>query len=193
MYLNSLIFHLWFRSPMNSNIFLIGPMGVGKTTIGRHIAEILKMTFIDSDHEIEERTGVSIPWIFEYEGEAGFRKREHAMIDELTKHHNLILSTGGGVVLDIHNRKHLQSRGIVIYLSASIDSLLERTAHNQNRPLLQTTNPRERLETLLKQRHPLYTAIADTIIDTENKSIRQVVKMVLKYLKEIEQNEDTTS
>jgi len=175
------------------NIFLIGPMGVGKTTIGRHIAEVLEMTFLDSDHEIEQHTGVSIPLIFEYEGEVGFRKRERAIITELTEQNNIILSTGGGVVLDANNRKQLQTRGHVIYLQATVDDLLERTAHSYNRPLLQTENPRERLEILIEQRHPLYTDVADVIFDTSNRSVRQVVKMVMKHLQQIETHEYITS
>jgi shikimate kinase len=168
------------------NVFLVGPMGVGKTTIGHHVAEAREMTFIDSDHEIEKRTGVSIPLIFEYEGEAGFRQRERTLIAELTKHHNIVLSTGGGTVLDADNRKHLQSNGYVIYLHASVDELLERTAHCQNRPLLQTSNPRERLEQIMSERHPLYTQTAEVTIETGQLSIHQVVKTVLKHLKKVE-------
>jgi shikimate kinase len=178
---------------MKMNIFLIGPMGVGKTTIGHHISETLEMTFLDSDLEIEKHTGVSIPLIFEYEGEGGFRKRERAMIAELTAQNNIVLSTGGGVVLNADNRKHLQSRGHVIYLTATVDDLLERTAHSHNRPLLQTENPRQRLETLIEQRHPLYTEVADVIFDTSNRSIRQVVKMVLEHLQQIKSHEYITS
>ncbi|HID98999.1 MAG TPA: shikimate kinase AroK [Thiotrichaceae bacterium] len=169
-----------------TNIFLVGPMGVGKTTIGHRVADILERTFIDSDHEIEERTGATIPLIFEYEGESGFRKREQAIIAELTAHQNIVLSTGGGVVLNAHNRHHLHSRGYVIYLQASVEDLLERTAHCRHRPLLQTENPRERLETLLKERHSLYTAVADITIETGHRTIRQVVKAVLRHLKKIE-------
>ncbi len=164
------------------NIFLVGPMGVGKTTIGYQIAQILSMNFIDSDQEIEKRAGVSIPTIFEYEGEEGFRQREQNIIAELTQFNNIVLSTGGGVILDADNRKHLQNRGYVIYLHASVDDLLERTAHSQNRPLLQTPNPREKLETLLSQRHPLYTEVANITIETGQKSIPEVIQIVLTHL-----------
>jgi shikimate kinase len=157
-------------------------MGVGKTTIAHHLTEILKLTFIDSDHEIEKQSGATIPLIFEYEGEAGFRKRERAIIAELTALDNIILSTGGGVVLSASNRQHLQNRGYVIYLHASVDDLLERTAHSRNRPLLQTSDRREKLETLFKIRHPLYTQVADVTIETGQRSIRQVVKAVLKHV-----------
>ncbi|MEN8219120.1 MAG: shikimate kinase AroK [Pseudomonadota bacterium] len=176
-----------------TNIFLVGPMGVGKTTIAHQLAERLNLTFIDSDHEIEKHTGVTIPWIFEYEGEAGFRKRERAMIAELTALDNIILSTGGGVVLSASNRKHLQSRGYVIYLHASVDNLLERTAHSYNRPLLQTSDRREKLESLFNERHPLYTQTADVTIETGQRSIRQVVKAVLKHLQKLDRHENITS
>jgi shikimate kinase len=176
------------------NIFLVGPMGVGKSTIGRQVAETLAMTFLDSDKEIEERTGVDIPWIFEYEGEAGFRKREQAIIDELTARSGVVLSTGGGAVLSQENRRCLQERGHVIYLHASVEDLLERTAHSRNRPLLRTENPQEKLEQLLKERHPLYQEVAEITIDTGHRTIRQVVKAVLKHLQQLsEEYEDITS
>ena len=172
------------------NIFIVGPMGVGKSTISRHIAELLKKTFLDSDNEIEKRSGAKIPLIFEYEGESGFRQREQAVIDDLTANHNIVLSTGGGVVLNAENRKHLKTRGYVIYLHASVDELLKRTAHSYNRPLLQTANRREKLEKLVLERHPLYQSIADVTIDTGHRSIRQVVKIVHKHLKEIINDEN---
>jgi shikimate kinase len=172
------------------NIFIVGPMGVGKSTISRHIAEILNKTFLDSDYEIEKRSGAKIPLIFEYEGESGFRKREQAMINELTANHNIVLSTGGGVVLNSENRKDLQTRGYVIYLHASVNDLLKRTAHSYNRPLLQTANRREKLEKLLLERHPLYQSVADVIIETGHRSIRQVVKIVLKHLKKVMDNDE---
>jgi shikimate kinase len=173
-----------------NNVFLVGPMGVGKSTIGRHIAEVLNKHFWDSDKEIEHRTGADIPWIFEYEGEAGFRKREQLIIKELTADNNIVLSTGGGVVLNEQNRYWLQTRGYVIYLHAAVDDLLERTAHNCHRPLLRTENPRERLLTLMNERHPLYQMVAHTTIETGQKSIRQVIKAVLKHLKKIEKCKD---
>ncbi len=165
------------------NIFLVGPMGVGKTTIGHYLSNNLKLEFIDSDHEIEKRAGVTIPMIFEFESEIGFRRRERAVINELTRQNNIVLSTGGGVVLDINNRQYLKKRGYVIYLYASVDELLERTSHNNNRPLLQTGNPREKITNLLEERHPLYKMTADSIIDTTQKSIRQVIKLILGHLK----------
>jgi len=131
---------------MCSIIVLVGPMGSGKSTIGRQLANALKKEFRDSDHEIVARTGASIPLIFEIEGEEGFRKREAAMIDELTQLDGIVLATGGGAVLREENRKHLTQRGVVLYLYASVEQLFERTSRDHNRPLLQTENPRQKLQ-----------------------------------------------
>lgn len=168
---------------VHGNIFLVGPMGAGKTTIGRQLADALGMEFVDSDQEIEARTGASIPWIFDVEGEAGFRKREQAVIDELTQRRNIVLATGGGAVLSPENRRHLQSRGTVIYLAANIDQLLDRTRRDRNRPLLQTADPRARLEELLRQREPLYREVADIVLPTDHSNIRQAVNKIIKLLK----------
>lgn len=158
------------------NVFLIGPMGVGKSTIGRHLAGLLHKTFLDSDHEIEARTGVSIPVIFEIEGEAGFRKRESAMIEELTAKRDVVLATGGGAVLAAANRMALRDRGVVIYLSAPIETLFERTRRDKNRPLLQTADPRQRLTEMLAQRDPLYRSTAHLIVSTEQRLPAQVAR-----------------
>ena len=165
------------------NIFLVGPMGAGKTSIGRQLAEALGMDFFDSDHEIEARSGATIPWIFDVEGEDGFRKREQTMIDELSQRQNIVLATGGGAVLSEANRNYLKTRGTVIYLSASIDLLLERTQRDRNRPLLQTENPRARLEELMQIREPLYREVADIVLETDNSSIRHTVNRIIKQLK----------
>src|SRR5690349_13704517 len=141
-------------------------MGSGKTTIGRLLARRLGRRFVDSDHAIEARTGASIPWIFEIEGEASFRRREAEMIRELTGQEGIVLATGGGAVLDPASRALLAERGTVIYLRAGIGSILQRTSHDKNRPLLQTADPRRKLEDLLAQREPLYREIADLVIDT---------------------------
>ncbi len=162
----------------SDNIFLIGPMGAGKTTIGRQIAKNLGVDFADSDHEIEQRTGASIPLIFEIEGEEGFRRREREVIGDLTRRKGIVLATGGGAVLDTANRNHLAGRGTVIYLHASLDHLLKRTARDRNRPLLQTEDPRARLEGIIKIREPLYREIADIIIDTDSNTVRATVRMI---------------
>lgn len=166
-----------------NNIFLIGPMGAGKTTIGRQLARQLKKEFLDSDRVIEERTGANIPLIFELEGEQGFRKRECSIIDELSQQQNLVLATGGGAVLSEDNRQHLSERGTVIYLSSSLQSLVERTCKDKNRPLLQSEESPETIITrLLEQRDPLYRQTAHFIIDTSNSSIRNVIKAIIKRL-----------
>ena len=167
------------------SLFLIGPMGAGKSTIGRQLSKQLRMAFHDSDHEIEHRTGVDIPLIFEYEGESGFRKRERAVMDELTRRPDIILATGGGAILDPDNRKHLAQRGKVIYLHASIDQQLARTDRDQNRPLLQTDNPRQRLDELMQAREPLYREIADLVINTDGKRVRDVVNEIMVQLDSI--------
>ena len=167
------------------SLFLIGPMGAGKSTIGRQLSKQLRMAFHDSDHEIEHRTGVDIPLIFEYEGESGFRKRERAVLDELTRRPDIILATGGGAILDPDNRKHLAQRGKVIYLHASIDQQLARTDRDQNRPLLQTDNPRQRLDELIQAREPLYREIADLVINTDGKRVRDVVNEIMVQLDSI--------
>jgi shikimate kinase len=167
------------------NIFLVGPMGAGKTTIGKQIASEQKMVFYDSDHEIEFRTGVSIPHIFDVEGEEGFRRREESMIDELTQKQHIVLATGGGAVLRETNRQHLKQRGTVVYLHASIEQLLERTARDKNRPLLQTENPRAKLQELMQQREPLYREVADIIINTEGQAISVIACEIIKKCQQL--------
>ena len=167
---------------MPGSLFLTGPMGAGKSTIGRQLSKQLKMAFHDSDHEIEQRTGVDIPLIFELEGEAGFRKRESAVINELTCLPDIILATGGGAILDPVNRQHLSSRGRVVYLYASVDQQLKRTGKDRNRPLLQTADPRAKLEELMAVRDPLYREIADLVIDTDGKRVRDVVRQIIQQL-----------
>jgi shikimate kinase len=163
------------------NIFLIGPMGAGKTTIGRQLARILKLEFIDSDHEIEQRAGADIPWIFDIEGEEGFRRRERAMIQELCQRRGIVLATGGGAVIDAENRRALAQNGLVVFLEASVDRIFDRTAKNQNRPLLQTENPRERIAQLLAERDPFYREIADIIVDTDRRGVRGTVNFILRH------------
>jgi shikimate kinase len=165
------------------SLFLTGPMGAGKSTIGRQLSRQLKMTFYDSDREIENRTGVDIPLIFELEGEQGFRKRERLVIDELTSLPDIVLATGGGAILDADNRKHMAERGLVIYLHASVNQQLARTKHDRNRPLLQTDNPRQRLDDLMQLRDPLYREIADLVIDTDGKRVMAVVNQIIRKLK----------
>lgn len=171
---------------ISKSIFLVGLMGVGKSTIGRHLGQILNMPFKDSDREVEERTGATISLIFELEGESGFRKREKAIIAEFTALPRIVLSTGGGVVLDSENRAHLSQRGFVIYLHASVEELLKRTAHGRNRPLLQTEDPQARLEKLIQERHSLYKEVANVTIRTGHRTIRQVVRAALRRLRELE-------
>jgi len=157
-------------------------MGAGKSTIGRQLSRQLKMPFHDSDQEIEQRTGVDIPLIFELEGEAGFRKRESAVIDELTLLQGIILATGGGAILDPQNREHLTSRGTVIYLHASVSQQLKRTGRDRNRPLLQTADPRKKLEELMSIREPLYRATADIVINTDGMRVMDVVRQIIRQL-----------
>jgi 3-dehydroquinate synthase len=161
-------------------------MGAGKTTIGRLLARRLDMTFIDSDHEIEARTGATIPWIFEIEGEASFRRREADVIRELTAGSGIVLATGGGAVLDPASRALLAERGTVVYLRASVSSILQRTAHDKNRPLLQTADPRKKLEDLTAQREPLYREIADMVIDTGRPNVQSMVQTILDQLAAID-------
>lgn len=168
------------------SVFLVGPMGVGKTTIGRQLAHLLGYEFIDSDREIEHRTGASIPWIFDMEGEEGFRKREQAVIDELTMHSATVLATGGGAVIKSENRACLKQRGIVVYLKAELDELLTRTRNDKNRPLLQTADPRARLQSLLEQREPWYLEVADIVFDTQQQNIKTAAKALLRQLQAFE-------
>ena len=160
------------------NIFLVGLMGAGKTTVGRLLARHLNKTFVDADHELETRTGASIPLIFELEGEAGFREREARLLAELVRRENIVLATGGGAVLRPENRAALARHGIVVYLDASVDDLVARTRHDRNRPLLQTGDPRLKLEELFRQRDPLYREIADIIVTTGRHSVHQVVREI---------------
>jgi len=167
------------------NLFLVGPMGAGKTTIGRQLAQILQREFKDSDHEIVRRTGASIPLIFDIEGEEGFRRREADVIDGLTRAEGLVLATGGGAVLREENRQILRARGTVIYLYASIEQLVRRTARDRNRPLLQTADPKAKIKELMEQRDPLYREVADMILYTDDRSVRSVVKEILIRLEEM--------
>lgn len=169
-----------------NNIFLVGLMGAGKSTIGRHLAKTLELEFVDSDHEIERRTGASIPLIFDVEGEAGFRQREKKIIDELSQRSGIVLATGGGAVLDPENRACLRERGTVIYLYATIDHLLARTAKDRNRPLLQTPDPRGRLQELFQARDALYREVADVVVDTGGRTARSAEREILAKIREPE-------
>ncbi|NHZ40367.1 bifunctional shikimate kinase/3-dehydroquinate synthase AroKB [Massilia aquatica] len=157
-------------------------MGAGKTTIGRILARKLGKRFVDSDHEIEARTGATIPWIFEIEGEASFRRREAEVIRDLTAQDGLVLATGGGAVLDPASRAYLKQRGRVVYLRASVNSIMLRTTHDKSRPLLQTADPRKKLEELTAQREPLYREIADLVIDTGRPNVQSMVQTILTQL-----------
>ena len=161
-------------------------MGAGKTTIGRILARKLGKRFIDSDHEIEARTGASIPWIFEIEGEDSFRRREAEVIRDLTAQDGIVLATGGGAVLDPANRAYLKERGSVVYLRANVSSIMLRTSHDKNRPLLQTADPRKKLEELTAQREPLYREIADLVIDTGRPNVQSMVQTILAQLSALE-------
>ena len=166
-----------------NRIFLIGPMGAGKTTIGKQLAQSLGMTFSDSDQEIQRRTGVDIPTIFAYEGEEGFRVREQQVIDDLTQIDNQVLATGGGAVLSSENRQHLASRGIVFFLECSPRQQYERTHRDRNRPLLQTDEPLQRLEELMQVREPLYRSTADYTVSTEGRGAVAVANEILDILR----------
>lgn len=159
-------------------------MGAGKTTVGRALAKKLNKKFIDSDHEIEARTGASISLIFEIEGEAGFRQREADAIHDLTALDDIVLATGGGAILKPENRQCLQSHGTVIYLHASVGSILQRTAHDKSRPLLQTADPRAKIEQLLKEREPLYREVADIVIETGRPNVQSLVQAILDQLEQ---------
>lgn len=158
------------------NIFLVGLMGSGKTTIGKLLARQRGLDFVDSDHEIVSRCGVSIPTIFEIEGEAGFRKRETCVIDELTQRHGIVLATGGGAVLAAENRERLKARGTVVYLRCQPRELYLRTRNDKNRPLLQTEDPLRRLDELYRARHALYMQTADIVLDSGRQSASSLVR-----------------
>ena len=167
----------------SGNVFLVGPMGVGKTTIGRTLADRMNLDFFDSDQEIEAATGADIPWIFDVEGERGFRQREVKMINQLSRRKDIVLATGGGAILDEINRKRLKKRGLVVYLRASIKQQVERTARDRHRPLLQTGNPKQIIKELFVAREPLYFQVADLVIDTNRRNLRSVSNEIIKQIR----------
>ena len=163
-------------------IFLVGPMGAGKSTIGKLLAAQLGLPFADSDKVLEERTGADIPWIFDVEGEEGFRRREHAVLHDLCKGEPQVIATGGGIVLLPENRQLLIANGLVVYLCASLDQLVERTSKNSNRPLLQVADPRAKLLEILAQREALYREVADLVCDTDDCTPKQAAQLVADQL-----------
>ena len=168
---------------LNRNIFLIGPMGSGKTAVGRHLARLFRFTFYDSDADIEAKTGVDISFIFEKEGEAGFRVRERESIDRLTRLESIVLATGGGAVIDPDNRRVLAERGAVVYLETSIDQQLERTRHGRHRPLLNDTDPEEKLKELMQRRAALYAEIANITVSTNGRRVLLVAEEIHQELR----------
>ncbi|MCX2782764.1 shikimate kinase [Microbulbifer thermotolerans] len=167
---------------MEHSIFLVGPMGAGKSTIGKLLALQLGLPFADTDKVLEDRTGADIPWIFDVEGEVGFRRRESEVLEDLCRGPVQVIATGGGIVLAEQNRRQLKKHGLVVYLQASADQLLERTAKNSNRPLLRVADPRARIIELLEQRDPLYREVADLICDTDDCTPKQAALMVAERL-----------
>lgn len=165
------------------NIFLVGPMGAGKSTIGRELADKLHLDFYDSDQEIERRTGADIAWVFDLEGEDGFRKREETVIEDLSEKQGIVLATGGGSVISTQVRNRLSARGIVVYLETTIDKQVARTQRDRRRPLLQTSEePRSVLEKLAVERNPLYEEIADVIVQTDDQSAKVVAHKIIERL-----------
>lgn len=165
-----------------ARVFLVGPMGAGKSTVGRVLAARLGFDFLDSDKEIEERTGVDIPFIFEKEGEPGFRRREAEVIEAISLLPRLVLATGGGAVLDPGTRQRLTERGTVVYLEATVEQQLHRTRGSTHRPLLLTEDPRGRLEQLMAVRAPLYESIADLTIRTSRRKVARMVEDIVAWL-----------
>ncbi|HAB80441.1 MAG TPA: shikimate kinase AroK [Glaciecola sp.] len=164
------------------NIFLVGPMGAGKSTIGRHLADELHLEFFDSDHEIERKTGADIAWIFDLEGEDGFRKRELETINELTDKQGIVLATGGGSIITPAVRNRLSARGIVVYLQTTIDKQVARTQRDKRRPLLQNDDPEVVLRNLAESRNPLYEEVADYVVDTDDQSARSVANQIIQKI-----------
>jgi len=160
------------------NVFLIGPMGSGKTAVGRHLARLLRFTFYDSDADIEAKTGVDVAFIFEKEGEAGFRVREKESIERLTRLDSIVLATGGGAVIEEDNRRVLAERGVVVYLATSIDQQLERTRHGRHRPLLNGADPERKLHELMQRRAALYAQIADITVSTDGRRVQVVAEEI---------------
>lgn len=167
----------------SQNIFLVGPMGAGKSAVGRQLARALRLNFVDSDDEIESRTGVDVPFIFEKEGEEGFRKREAAVIDDLTRMDGIVLATGGGAVIRTENRNHLGARGFVVYLYTSVDQQLQRTAKGRERPLLEQGDRRQVLQDLFAVRDPQYRDIADLVVDTDRRKVKSVTDEIVEHLR----------
>ena len=165
------------------NIFIVGPMGSGKSTVGKIISDELFLNFFDTDDEIESRTGASIDWIFDLEGEEGFRKRESSILEEMVKQNSIVLSTGGGIILSDSNREMLSSRGTVFYLSTPISVQLERTSKDKDRPLLKNGDPEEILTRLQKERKDLYESVSDHVIETEIKSSQEVASEIINFVK----------
>jgi len=161
------------------NIFLIGPMGAGKSAVGRYLARTLHLSFVDSDDEIESRTGVDIPFIFEKEGEEGFRKREAIVIDDLSKMDGVVLATGGGAVINPDSRSRLGGRGFVVYLYTTVNQQVARTQKGRERPLLDGLDPRETLQELLDTRDPMYREIADIVVDTDGRKVKSVANEII--------------
>jgi len=162
----------------DQNIFLIGPMGSGKTTIGKHLARMYGLDFYDCDHELERQTGASVSLIFDLEGEAGFRLREHHLLKQLTAKQGVLIATGGGTVCNEDNRRLLRSRGYVVYLKTSIENQLKRLAKDKSRPLLQADDRKHRLEELARVRNPLYDSTADLVFSTRNSSVYATAKAI---------------
>lgn len=165
------------------NVFLVGPMGAGKSTVGKIVAEYLGLEFLDSDRLIEERTGADIAWIFDVEGEEGFRDREEAVMDELTARTGVVVATGGGAILRSENRKRLISRGTVIYLETPLSQQVERTSTNKRRPLLREGEPQEVLGRLQEERDPLYREVADLIFRADKRSARALAQEIVRHLR----------
>lgn len=164
------------------NLFLVGPMGAGKSAVGRQLARLLHLSFVDSDDEIEARTGVDIPFIFEKEGESGFRKREAKVVDDLSQQEGVVLATGGGAVVDPQSRSNLGARGFVVYLYTTVEQQLSRTQKGRERPLLENGDRSRILEDLMAVRDPMYREIADLIVETDGRKVKAVANEIIEKL-----------